>query len=132
MPDLLQGIEWESLLLGNEKWSFLFETAFRTMIMFIVILLSLRVLGKRGIKQLSVFELGVIIGLGSAAGDPMFYRDVGLLAGMMVFVIVLALYRLITYLINRFARFEQFVEGKPTCIVKDGCFLVTNFEKEPI
>ena len=132
MPDLLQGFEWKSLFLGNENWGFLLETAFRTLIMFIVIMLSLRILGKRGIKQLSVFELGVIVGLGSAAGDPMFYKDVGLLAGMIVFAIVLSLYRLITYLINRFNEFEQFVEGKPTCIVKEGQFLVTNFKKEPL
>lgn len=132
METLLQIISWKEFLLGGEKWTFLIETAIRSFIMFIVILLSLRLLGKRGIKQLSVFELGVIIGLGSAAGDPMFYKDVGLLPGMIVFSIVLSLYRLITFLINRYSKFEQFVEGKPTCIVDKGRFLVHNFKKEPV
>ncbi|HEX6335050.1 MAG TPA: YetF domain-containing protein, partial [Flavisolibacter sp.] len=131
MVELLQAFEWRSILLGEEKWDFLLETAFRTVIMFLVILLSLRLLGKRGIKQLSVFELGVIIGLGSAAGDPMFYRDVGLLPGVIVFIMVIVLYRLITMLINRFQRFEQFVEGKPKCLVRDGCFEVRNMRDEP-
>jgi uncharacterized membrane protein YcaP (DUF421 family) len=125
-------MEWEKLLLGEESWSFLGETAFRTLIMFLVILISLRLLGKRGIKQLSVFELGVIIGLGSAAGDPMFYKDVGLLPGILVFTMVVGLYRLITFLISRSQRFEQLVEGKPTCIIKEGLFVVENFSKEPI
>lgn len=89
MPATLLEIDWQTLLLGSETWEFLPEAAFRSFIMFLVILFSLRVLGKRGIKQLSVFELGVIIGLGSAAGDPMFYKDVGLLPGMVVFCIVL-------------------------------------------
>jgi uncharacterized membrane protein YcaP (DUF421 family) len=132
MQEIFGELEWKSLLLGSEKWSFLLETAFRTVIMFLVILFYLRLLGKRGVKQLSVFELGVIIGLGSAAGDPMFYKDVGLLPGVLVFSIVFGLYRLITFLINRSSRFEKFVEGKPTCIVKEGCFLVQNFESEPI
>jgi uncharacterized membrane protein YcaP (DUF421 family) len=132
MKYYLLKIEWRSILLGEEKWSFLAETALRSFTMFVVILLSLRMLGKRGIKQLSVFELGVIIGLGSAAGDPMFYRDVGLLIGMLVFVVVIGLYRLITFLINRSNSFERFVEGKPSVIVKNGCFIVTNFRKEPI
>ena len=125
-------MEWNKVLLGEENWMFLAETAFRTIIMFCVILISLRMLGKRGIKQLSVFELGVIIGLGSAAGDPMFYKDVGLLPGILVFTMVVLLYRLITFLISRSQRFEKLVEGRPTCIIKDGLFIVENFEKEPI
>jgi uncharacterized membrane protein YcaP (DUF421 family) len=125
-------MKWQELLLGGEDWSFLAETALRTTIMFCVIVTSLRLLGKRGIKQLSVFELGVIIGLGSAAGDPMFYKDVGLLPGILVFTMVVCLYRLITILINRSRRFESLVEGNPTCIIKDGEFIVENFKKEPI
>lgn len=132
MPEIFEALDWKTILLGSEKWSFLFETAIRTLVMFIAILLGLRLLGKRGVKQLSVFELGVIIGLGSAAGDPMFYKDVGLLPGILVFAIVIALYRFITFLINRSNSFEQFVEGSPTCLVEEGCFLVENFREEPI
>lgn len=132
MPELLEELKWETLLLGSEKWSFLLETVVRTCVMFLVVLLYLRILGKRGVKQLSVFELGVIIGLGSAAGDPMFYKDVGLLPGILVFTIVFALYRLITFFINRSDRFEEFLEGKPVCILQDGKLLVNNFKKEPI
>jgi uncharacterized membrane protein YcaP (DUF421 family) len=125
-------LEWKQILFGTEKWSFLIETVIRTMVMFLVILLGLRLLGKRGVKQLSVFELGVIIGLGSAAGDPMFYSEVGLLPGILVFVVVLLLYRLITYFINTSDSFEKFVEGKPTTIIEKGCLVVKNFKKEPI
>lgn len=128
---LLQ-IVWKELLLGSEEWSFLPETMLRTSVMFLVIMFSLRLLGKRGIKQLSVFELGVIIGLGSAAGDPMFYKDVGLIPGLIVFTVVLGLYRLITFFINRSSRFEEFMEGNPVTILKDGCLQIKNFNKEPI
>ena len=132
MQDLLKDIDWKSLLLGEEQWNFLLEVVLRSLVMFLVIVLTLRLLGKRGVKQLSVFELGVIIGLGSAAGDPMFYKDVGLIPGILVFGIVISLYRLITFLINRNDRFEQFMEGTPTCLIQNGCFIVENFKKEPI
>lgn len=125
-------IDWKAILLGDEQWDFLLETMFRTLVMFLVIVLSLRLLGKRGVKQLSVFELGVIIGLGSAAGDPMFYKDVGLLPGILVFTIVISAYRFITFLINRNDRFEAFVEGTPTCVILDGKLQLRDFEKEPI
>ena len=122
----------QSVLLGEEKWGFLLETAFRTLIMFTVILLGLRMLGKRGIRQLSVFELGVIIGLGSAAGDPMFYKDVGLLPGMLVFAIVVSLYKLVTNLFNRNPAFEKFIEGEPATILNEGVLQLHKFKKEPI
>jgi len=129
---IFQDLEFKTLLLGEEKWSFLIETALRTLIMFLVILTGLRLLGKRGIKQLSVFELVVIIGLGSAAGDPMFYKDVGLLPAIIVFSIVILSYRLVTYFIGKNKSFEELVEGKSVCLIKGGVFAIENFKKEPL
>jgi len=124
------GFNWKELLLGSEDWSFLPEIVLRTSIMFIVIVTGLRLLGKRGVKQLSVFELVVIIGLGSAAGDPMFYKDVGILPALIVFAMVVGLYTLITYLIGKNKKFEKLVEGKPICLIKEGVFSIDNFAKE--
>ncbi len=124
--------DWKGLLLGSEDWSFLPETILRTLIMFIVILTSLRLLGKRGVKQLSVFELVVIIGLGSAAGDPMFYKDVGILPALIVFSIVVSLYSFVTYMIGKNKKFDSLVEGKPVCLIKNGVFSIENFKKETL
>jgi len=123
---------WKDLFLGSENWPFLWETVLRTFIMFVVIMVSLRLLGKRGVKQLSVFELVVIIGLGSAAGDPMFYKDVGILPSLIVFIMIISLYSLITYLIGQNKKFENLVEGKPICLIKDGVFETDNFKKEAL
>jgi len=77
------------LLFGEESWAFIPQVALRALVMFTVISVGLRLMGKRGIKQLSVYELGVIVGLGSAAGDPMFYKDVGLIPAPVVFVVLI-------------------------------------------
>ncbi len=127
---LQSSFNWKELLLGNENWGFLLEVVFRSFIMFCIIVISLRLLGKRGVKQLSVFELVVIIGLGSAAGDPMFYKDVGLLPALIVFIMVVSLYLLVTYLVGKNKKFEHLVEGKSVCLIKDGKFSINNFEKE--
>lgn len=133
--DLMQaasGFSWKELMLGSENWIFLPETVLRTLIMFLVINVSLRLLGKRGVKQLSIFELVVIISLGSAAGDPMFYKDVGILPAIVVFVMVVGLYSLITYFIGKNKRFEILVEGKPVRLIKNGVFTIENFSKEAL
>jgi len=128
----IKNFNWKELLLGSEEWNFLPEVAIRTLVMFTIILISLSILGKRGVKQLSVFELVVIIGLGSAAGDPMFYKDVGLIPAIIVFVIIISLYSWVTHWVGRSKKIERLVEGKPIVLVKDGKFAIDNFSKEAL
>lgn len=121
---------WKELFLGDQEWSFLPEVIIRSLVMFAVILFSLSILGKRGVKQLSVFELVVIIGLGSAAGDPMFYKEVGLIPALIVFTIVIGLYIFVTHMVGRSKKMERLVEGKPICLIEGGRFAIDNFSKE--
>lgn len=122
----------KEFLLGHENWSFLGETALRTIAMYVIILAGLRLLGKRGVKQLSVFEMVVIISLGSAAGDPMFYKEVGLLTCTVVFIFIVLAYRLTTYLVGKNRRIEKLIEGESTCLIKEGKFAIHSFKKEPL
>ncbi|KGO91943.1 DUF421 domain-containing protein [Flavobacterium subsaxonicum] len=124
--------EWKRLLFNDLPFTFLAEVVFRTIIMFTVVLLTLKFAGKRGVKQLSIFEVVIIISLGSAAGDPMFYEDVGLVPAILVFLIILFMYRSVTWLLGKSKRFENFIEGKVTCIIEDGQFSITTFEKEDL
>lgn len=111
---------WRKILMHDLPYSFLLEVILRTVIMFVVILLALRASGRRGIKQLSIFELVLIIGLGSAAGDPMFYEDVGILPAFTVFLVVIALYITVTRLSDRFEKLEKLLEGEPLYVIRDG------------
>jgi len=124
--------EWDRVLFNSLPVEFLLEVVFRTILMFTVVLLTLKFAGKRGVKQLSIFELVIIISLGSAAGDPMFYEDVGLLPAMMVFVVILTLYRSVTWLLGKSKKFEQFIEGSVQSIIEDGQFSIQSFEKEDL
>lgn len=126
----LLSFNWKELFLGAEDWGFLLEIVLRTVIMFLTIIISLRILGKRGVKQLSIFELVVIIGLGSAAGDPMFYKEVGIVSSLMVFIVIIVLYSTITALIGRFRKLENLFEGKAMYLIEHGVFAIDNFKKE--
>lgn len=123
-------IDWQSLLIGDEDWTFLWEVMLRTIIMTVMIVLALRVLGKRGVKQLSIFELVVIISFGSAAGDPMIYKEIGILAAILVFIVIISVYRLIMYFIGKSKTVENLMEGQPICLIRDGRFSIKNFKKE--
>ena len=77
-----------------------------------------------------VFELVTIITLGSAAGDPMFYKKVGLLPAGMVFLSILLMYRLTNFFVARFKNAEHLIEGRHVRLVKDGRFAVENLKPE--
>jgi uncharacterized membrane protein YcaP (DUF421 family) len=124
--------EWRRLLFNDLPLTFLLEVVFRTVIMFTVVLLTLKFAGKRGVKQLSIFEVVIIISLGSAAGDPMFYEDVGLIPAIMVFLIILTMYRAVTWLLGKSKKFENFIEGETHCLIEDGQFSLQSFEREAL
>ena len=124
--------EWNRVLFNELPGEFLFEVVFRSAIMFTVLLLTLKLTGKRGVKQLSIFETVIIIALGSAAGDPMFYEDVGIIPAITVFSVIIAMYRLVTWLTGKSKKFEEFIEGKTECLISDGKFSITTFQKESL
>ncbi len=124
--------DWKRVLLNDLTPNFLIEVFFRSIIMFAVLLLALKIAGKRGVKQLSVFETVIIIALGSAAGDPMLYDNVGLLPAITVILVIILFYKGITYLTGISPKFEQFIEGKTQCIIEDGEFSLRSFKKESL
>ncbi|MES2457379.1 MAG: YetF domain-containing protein [Bacteroidota bacterium] len=125
-------IDWTKFFVGEEDWEFLLEISLRTIIMYFIILIGLRLLGKRGVRQLSVFELVVIISLGSAAGDPMFYKEIGLMVPIVIFAIIVGAYRLTTYLMAKSSKFDDLVEGTCVYLIKDGEFNIEEFGKETL
>lgn len=122
----------KQLLMGDNEWPFIPEIMLRTLLMYLIVLVSLRLLGKRGVKQLSVFELVVIIGLGSAAGDPMFYKEVGILSALVVFVVVIVAYKVTSHFVNTHKKVETLLEGECTCLIEHGRFSLHNFKKETL
>ncbi|WEK38396.1 MAG: DUF421 domain-containing protein [Candidatus Pseudobacter hemicellulosilyticus] len=128
----IQGPELDKIFWGDQDKWFLVEVLVRTLIMYLVVLFGLRLMGKRGVRQLTVFELVVIIGLGSAAGDPMFYKEVGVLSAIVVFVTVIAVYRLTTYLTAKSKKVEAIIEGQTVCLIEEGAFCLDSFKKEDL
>ena len=125
-------LEWDRVLFNEMPVTFLLEVIVRSIVMFTFLLVALRITGKRGEKQLSIFEIVIIISLGSAAGDPMFYEDVGIVPALVVFSTVILLYRSVTWLTGKNAWFEKLIEGKTVCLIHDGRFSVTEFAKESL
>ena len=72
-------MDWASIFIHDTTWAFAAEISVRAILMFSMIIIFLRLTGKRGVRQLSIFELAIILSLGSIAGDPMFTEDLPLI-----------------------------------------------------
>lgn len=117
-------MDWNKIFIGDLDFSFAIEITIRTLVMFSMVLLILRLSGKKGVRQLSLFEVAIIIALGSAAGDPMFNKDTSILPSLIVFVAIILLYRLITYLATKSEKFENIIEGEPLYVIENGEFVL--------
>lgn len=117
---------FSDVFLHDLDWRLASQIVIKTLIMFGLILAFLRLSGKKGVRQLSVFEVAIIIGLGSAAGDPMANADTAILPAVLVFSTILLLYRLLTWAAAKSERFEQLLEGTPLYIIQAGEFVLVD------
>jgi uncharacterized membrane protein YcaP (DUF421 family) len=129
MDENIQLFDWYRIFRSeNIPLAYVGEIAFRTTVMFLFLVVALKFLSKRGVKQLSVFELAILIALGSATGDPMFYPDIPVTHGIAVLVIVIVLYRTITGITGKSKKMEVLLEGKPICLLDEGRINYENYK----
>ena len=111
------------ILLGSDETAnamFYVEVVFRSAVMYFYTIFLARMVGQGGIGQLGPFEFVLVIAIGSAAGDPMFYPDVGLLQGILVITVVIVLHRATGFVFQRSPKLERVIEGGPLPIIRNG------------
>ncbi|MDF7813670.1 DUF421 domain-containing protein [Hymenobacter sp. YC55] len=129
----IEPFDWNRFLLSDKAPPlYLLEIALRCLLTYLLVLGALRVTGRRGVRQLSIFELSIILALGSAAGDAMFYDDVPMLHVLVVFVMVSALYLVFNRLTEKYPGFSDWLEGAPVLLVENGEINLANFNKQKL
>ena len=110
-----------TLFLGEHNaWIFLVECALRAILMFVLVLALMKVSGKKEVRQFSVLELMVIIGLGSALGDPMIYTEAPILPSLVAIGTILFCYWAVNKWTNRAPVVERIIEGKVRRVLHHG------------
>lgn len=101
----------------------------RTTIIALLVFAIVKWLGGKGIGQLSPFGLLIVVGLGSAIGDPMIYNEVSIPQAMVAVIIVVVFFKIIDYLTLRSKRFRESVEPHPILLVDYGQVSKKGLEK---
>lgn len=121
--DAITPFDWFRLFLGEDPPLFYLEIVFRILVIWIWTMLLLRWIGGRSISQLSVVEFLLVIALGSAVGDAMFYPEVPLAHAMLVIAVLVVLDKGIDYAIRRYRLAKRIIDGQPKALLRDGVIL---------
>ncbi|WP_373232699.1 DUF421 domain-containing protein [Cohnella sp.] len=106
------------------------EVAFRTLLAVVVLFLIAKLLGKRQVSEMSMFEYITGITIGSLAA----YISLDLDANWFLGIVAISVWALVTlgieYLQIKSKKLRDFIEGKGTVLIKDGKVLEDNMKKE--
>lgn len=68
----MKAFDLHRMAFDKVPFDFLGEVALRSLYTFVLVFLFLKMTGRRGVRQMSLFEVLIILTLGSAAGDVRF------------------------------------------------------------
>lgn len=92
----------------------------RTVIMYVAILISVRLMGKRQISQLQTSELVVTFLISELAVMPIQERDDSLWDGLMPMLVLVACEIVVSLLMLKSGKFRQAVCGNPMIVIQNG------------
>ena len=98
----------------------LFEILVRVFVVYAVVLLLLRLSGKRQLGQLTPMDLLTMLLISETVSPALTAGDVSLTTGLVAATTLVALTLGIAVLTHRFPRFERAVEGLPATLITAG------------
>ena len=104
----------------------------RTLIIYVFVLIGLRLSGKREVRQMTPFDLVLLILLANAVQNAMTGTDTSLAGGIAAALTLLIANFLVAKLLFSHKKLRNFVEGTPTILVHKGVVLKENLKSEEL
>lgn len=95
-------------------------TLIRTILLYIIVIICLRLMGKRQISELQPSELVVTLLISDIASIPMQNTAQPLLSGVLPIILLVSCELIISTLMVKSMKFRRFVCGKPIVVINDG------------
>jgi uncharacterized membrane protein YcaP (DUF421 family) len=106
------------------------EIVVRTVVVYLVVLVGLRLFGKRQLGQMSIGDLVMILLIANAVQNAMVGADTSLAGGLIAAGTLLLLNLVVVRAISMSHLGERLFQGEPTLLVKDGEYLARNIRRE--
>ncbi len=110
----------------------LLEIFLRTAAIYIVVLVGVRLSGKREVGQMTPFDLTLLLLLSNAVQNAMTGPDTTLVGGVVAAVTLLVLNYFVAEVSGGNRRFRKFVQGQPSLLVHDGEVIAPHMAREHV
>src|SRR3989475_6078720 len=110
----------------------LVEIAARTAVIYGVVLIGVRLSGKREVGQMTPFDLTLLLLISNAVQNAMTGPDTSLIGGVVAASTLLILNYFVAELSGANRRFRKFVQGQPSLLVHDGEIIASHMAKEHV
>jgi len=108
------------------------EIVLRTVVIYLVVLMGVRLSGKREVGQMTPFDLTLLLLISNSVQNAMTGSDTSLVGGIAAAITLLLLNYLIAELSGTNRRFRKVIEGQPTLLVHDGQLINAHMAKEHV
>ena len=120
-PEEIHLYDLQRILLGEVPGSFLLEAALRILFLFVLLIVSIRVMGRRMASTLTRNELAALTSLAAAIGVSVLDPSRGLLPALIIAVVVIAFQRSMAYGVFKSKKLERVFMDHNNVLIADGC-----------
>lgn len=124
--------DWGRIFLGDVPPEFIIEVIIRMIFIYIIIVVSLRLLGRRMEAMLSRGEMVTLVTLGASVGVAIHTPERGLLPSVMVIIIIISLQALQSYITSRNSKAERILLDQISTLVENGRLMIKEMKKSRI
>ena len=110
----------------------LLEIALRTSVVYCLVLVGIRLSGKREVGQMTPFDLTLLLLLSNSVQNAMTGPDTSLAGGAVAAATLLILNYLVAELAGTNRRFRKVIQGQPSLLVHDGEVIAAHMAREHV
>jgi uncharacterized membrane protein YcaP (DUF421 family) len=112
--------DWQRMFFGEVPGGFYWEVVLRIAVIYLILMVSMRLMGKRMASQLSRNEMIALVSLSAAIGVPLQAPDRGILAAVVIAAAVILIQQQISRAAFRNETIESVTQGEMSVLVMDG------------
>jgi len=110
----------------------LLEIALRTGVVYFLVLVGIRISGKREVGQMTPFDLTLLLLLSNSVQNAMTGSDTSVWGGAVAAATLLTLNYLVADVAGVNRRFRRFIQGQPSLLVHDGQIITAHMTREHV
>src|SRR6266542_4347189 len=114
------------------SWATALHIVARTGTIYLLVLVGVRITGKREVGQMTPFDLTLLLLLSNAVQNAMTGPDTSLGGGVVAAITLLVLNYLVAEMSGANRRFRKFVQGSPSLLIHDGELVMPHLVREHV